>query len=154
MNEDTNPQMQPTQNPMGSSGGSKRMMVVIAVIVALIVVAGGALYMMSRSDDSSTDTADTGTDADSTIVVEITPEGFDPETILIEAGTTVTWTNTDSVAHGLRANPYPEGTDLPTLDSGDEIAPGGSYSYTFDEAGEFGYHDKADPTDSGEVQVN
>jgi plastocyanin len=65
--------------------------------------------------------------------VEISGFAFNPETITVAAGTTVTWTNLDSVAHTVTA----DSGGAP--DSGD-IAQGESYSFTFTAPGTFAYH--------------
>ncbi len=57
---------------------------------------------------------------------------FDPETLDVTVGTTVTWTNNDSTAHTVTA-------DDGSFQSG-KIDPGASWSYTFDTAGTFAYH--------------
>lgn len=56
---------------------------------------------------------------------------FVPAEITISVGDTVTWENTDDVSHTSTS-------DDGVWQSGN-IAPGESYSYTFDEAGTFGY---------------
>ncbi|MCC6178938.1 MAG: cupredoxin domain-containing protein [Chloroflexi bacterium] len=56
---------------------------------------------------------------------------YDPSTLTIEAGTTVTWTNQGSTAVTITS---PDG-----LFDSDTLAPGASYSYTFDTPGTFRY---------------
>ena len=60
---------------------------------------------------------------------------FNPAELRISAGTTVTWTNQDSVMHtvtsGLRGNP----TGL----FDEAVGPGGTFSFTFNETGTFEY---------------
>ena len=56
---------------------------------------------------------------------------FDPAQLDVEAGTTVTWTNDGDAPHTVTAS---DGS----FDSGN-LDPGQSFSYTFDQAGEFSY---------------
>src|SRR5215831_13923047 len=57
---------------------------------------------------------------------------FAPDALTVDAGTTVTWTNTDSVAHTSTS-------DASGWDSG-IVAPGGQFSRSFQTAGTFTYH--------------
>jgi plastocyanin len=74
---------------------------------------------------------------------------FQPEEIAVAPGTTVTWTNEDSLQHtvtsGTRGNP----TEL-----FDETVPGGgSFSFTFEEPGTYEYFCSIHPGMSGVVVV-
>lgn len=68
-----------------------------------------------------------------TSTVTIKNFGFGPAAIAISKGTTVTWTNDDSVTHTVTA-------DSGTGPNSGDITPGGSYSYTFTTAGIYHYH--------------
>ncbi len=57
---------------------------------------------------------------------------FDSRDLVIHAGTTVTWTNKDSAPHTATA-------DDGAFDSG-RLGKGGSFSFTFNEAGTYAYH--------------
>jgi plastocyanin len=57
---------------------------------------------------------------------------FNPVTITVVAGTTITWTNKDAVAHTVTS-------DTGAFDSG-SIAANGTYSRTFSTTGTFAYH--------------
>ena len=54
---------------------------------------------------------------------------FTPETLTVKAGTTVTWTNEDSVTHTIKGDGFVS-NDLP---------PGASFTHTFDATGSFDY---------------
>lgn len=69
---------------------------------------------------------------------------FNPETITVSTGTTVTWTNNDDVAHTV--------TREGMFDSGN-IAAGGTFSFTFDEAGTYDYVCTIHPAMTGTVIV-
>lgn len=68
------------------------------------------------------------------VEVEIEDFAFVPGTVTIKVGTTVTWTNKDSVGHSATS-------DDGIFDSG-ILGKGSSFSYTFTTAGTYGYHCK------------
>ena len=70
---------------------------------------------------------------------------FAPDGLTVDAGTTVTWTNTDSVAHTSTS-------DATGWDSG-IVAPGGQFSHSFQTAGTFRYHCAIHPGMVGTVVV-
>ena len=76
--------------------------------------------------------------------VEIKNFTFSPSIAAVTKGGTVTWTNNDSVTHNL--------TSPGNFDSGD-LAPGQTFSHTFDEAGTFDYHCTIHPSMTGKVIV-
>lgn len=57
---------------------------------------------------------------------------FNPSTLTIKAGTTITWTNSDSAPHTVTS-------DNGAFDSG-QISNGQAFSHTFSDAGTFSYH--------------
>ncbi|MGH2531403.1 MAG: cupredoxin domain-containing protein [Thermomicrobiales bacterium] len=70
---------------------------------------------------------------------------FDPGTIDVQAGTTVTWTNNDSAPHTVTA-------DGGSFDSG-TLEPGDTFSFTFEEAGSFTYYCAIHPNMKAAVEV-
>jgi plastocyanin len=79
-------------------------------------------------------------------MVDISGFAFQPGTVTIKVGDTVTWTNSDTTAHTATS------TDDPALFDG-EMAPGESFSFTFTEAGSFDYFCEIHPTMEGTVVV-
>jgi plastocyanin len=69
---------------------------------------------------------------------------FDPKTIEVEAGATVTWTNEDNFTHTVQVDGQED----------HEVEPGGSVSITFDEPGTYHYVCRLHRSDmDGEVIV-
>lgn len=91
--------------------------------------------------------ADSGGGASHT--VEITSAGFSPSTLTIKAGDIVRWVNKDTVGHWPASanhpthNVYPEpgGCIGSKFDACKALAPGESWSFTFDKVGDWAYHD-------------
>jgi plastocyanin len=73
-----------------------------------------------------------------TAQVIIQATSFDPAILNIKAGTTVTWTNEDKMAH--RVVHLPE-VNSPELFHSESLSPGESFSYTFQKAGRYSYGD-------------
>lgn len=70
---------------------------------------------------------------------------YSPDDLTVAVGATVTWTNTDSVAHTSTS-------DAAGWNSG-EVAPGGRFSVAFQTAGTFPYHCTIHPGMIGTVVV-
>lgn len=72
--------------------------------------------------------------------------GFNPPTLAVQVGDTVTWANTGATAHTATA-------DDGSFDSG-SVAAGASWDYTFEEVGEFPYHCEPHPWMKGTIVVS
>jgi len=88
-------------------------------------------------------------------VIEITSSGFTPSTLTVSKGDTVTWINMDTEPHWPASALHPThtiypGSDIEKCGTSEEstifdackgIAPGESFSFTFNEEGSWSYHD-------------
>lgn len=119
--------------------------IIIAVIVIGGVVAWAMLYNNNMSKSSSVTSSSTSTATDA---VTIQSYAFSPSSITVKAGTKVTWTNKDSVAHTVTS----DSGSADTFNSGD-INQDATYSYTFNTVGTFTYHCTFHPSMLGKVIV-
>jgi plastocyanin len=78
--------------------------------------------------------------------VRIENFAFSPANIVIDAGTTVTWTNYDSLGHTVTSD---DGGPL----NSQLLNPNDSFSHTFDTPGEYRYHCTPHPNMQGLVTV-
>ncbi|HUH97736.1 MAG TPA: cupredoxin domain-containing protein [Anaerolineales bacterium] len=78
--------------------------------------------------------------------VSITSAGFQPNTLSVKAGTTVTWTNNDAAAHTVTSD------SAGVFDSG-PINQGATFKFTFSQAGTFPYHSTSDSGWAGTITV-
>lgn len=77
--------------------------------------------------------------------IEISGFAFAPATVTVSVGTTVTWTNKDSVPHTV--------TTQDTLFDSGNLSRGATFSYTFDQSGTFEYYCTIHPRMTGKVIV-
>ena len=77
--------------------------------------------------------------------VEIEDFAFAPGSLTVKVGTTVTWTNKDDIGHTATS-------DTGVFDSG-TLQKGQSYSFTFSQAGTYGYFCKPHPYMVGTIIV-
>jgi amicyanin len=94
----------------------------------------------NKPADTSTPTAQTTAQ---TGQVTIKDFAFGPSSLTVKKGDTVTWTNQDSAPHQIA------GTNFKS----EMLSNGGTYSFTFNEAGTFDYHCSIHPLMKGTVVV-
>lgn len=116
------------------------------VIVAIVLSGVGGYVVYNRTTTDTSSGPASVDDAVQTNEVSIQNFKYSPTTIKVEVGTTVTWTNKDTVQHNVLGDSL---TDLngPLLDKGK------SFTYTFTEAGTYGYHCAPHPYMKGTVVV-
>jgi plastocyanin len=111
----------------------------LTLLAVLLIVGGVFTLTWFNSNDSGK------VQATSVASVQITPDGFEPQTIKVKKGESVTWVNTESRPHQVVADPYPSGDTLKSLNSLEPLSEGDSYASTFEQAGTYTYHDQLDP---------
>ncbi len=107
----------------------KRTLLAAFAIFTLLLAACGASSPTSSTSGSGTQAVPVTGSAAKVIINNF---AFDPATITIKVGQTVTWTNQDTPAHTVVA-------DDNSWKSPD-ISTGSSFSHTFTTAGTFSYH--------------
>ena len=138
---------------------------VIAAIVAVVIAAAIIVGLAANNNKSSPNDTNTTnpssnnsgsnnngngnntTQPTSTNKVSIANMAFSPADITVKKGTTVTWTNNDSVAHDIEETDGKKGPASGTLQSGQ------TYSFTYNETGSFNYHCSIHPSMTGAVTV-
>ncbi|MDB5168880.1 MAG: blue (type 1) copper domain protein [Candidatus Saccharibacteria bacterium] len=125
----------------------KKSLVLILVVVAVVVIVVGAVLALGgnkKSDQmgsmqmTNTDTSQaTKEAAQSTNAINIKNYAFDPSNVTVKVGTTVTWTNQDSIGHTVTSDD--SDTNTMKLES-KLLSKGETYSVTFTKAGTYTYH--------------
>ncbi|PIT91022.1 hypothetical protein COU17_02505 [Candidatus Kaiserbacteria bacterium CG10_big_fil_rev_8_21_14_0_10_49_17] len=155
----------------------------LIAIVVLFIIAGGGYFLYANQAQAPTQEADQAmmddtmsTTTDSAMMdeepmgdpifhalISYTNDGFDPAEVTIKKGETVRFVNNSdrdtwpaSAIHPTHSI-YPEKTDADCLGSAfDACRPlkaGEFWEFTFNEAGEWGFHDHLQASDRGKVIV-
>jgi plastocyanin len=135
----------------------KKLLVLLIACLALTLAACGD----DDDDDggggtagtTTTEETDTGAQAPSgggggTETVDMKDIQFVPKDITVEAGTTITWTNSDQVPHTVTKEGGPGGD----FDSGN-VEPGGTFELTADVPGKINYVCTIHPGQAGTITV-
>lgn len=132
----------------------------VAGLIAIALVAVAVFFVVGRDDGQNNDTPNQQTESTtqesedstsenqpaSTNKVTISNFTYSPSDITVKKGTTVTWTNNDSVSHDVVGDSDNE------LKS-ELLQNGQSYSFTFNEVGTFNYSCTPHPQMHGTVTV-
>src|SRR4051795_2403263 len=78
--------------------------------------------------------------------VTISTKGFDPQTLTVHAGDTVTWTNSSALTRQVVS-------DTDAFEASPILQTGQSWSFTFLSQGRFAYHDGVHDGVKGSIQV-
>jgi plastocyanin len=102
--------------------------------------------MSGAPDETAQDASADGADAAAAVAVQIQDFAYDPPSVTVPVGGSVTWANADGVPHTAT------GLDREALQSG-AIASGAEYTATFDTAGTIEYFCEFHPNMKGTVVV-
>jgi plastocyanin len=125
--------------------GARTLLAAAALSVGVAACGGGDDESTTAAASSTQTTTMNSATAEMTDKVDIADYKFAPETIQVDAGTKVTWTNSDATAHTATA-------DDSSFDTGD-LDKGDSASVTFKNPGEFTYYCRFHPFMKATVEV-
>lgn len=160
----------PNQSPAPQDNGKKKMVIIMVVVLVALAVAGALVFAMQGNDkdpapaapaqsqetpaqsDATEPTNDTTTDSDAQtgeVAVSISNFAYSPGTLKVKKGSTVTWTNNDSVAHTVTSD-----SESPKSGLDSELfGQGETFEFTFNEVGVFKYHCAPHPSMTASVEV-
>jgi plastocyanin len=148
MNDELDNQSTEGPSPAASNNAKRKNRVLLGLILLALAIAV-VVGIASKSNDKTINTTQ-----ETTANVSISASSFFPNVIDVKPGQPVTWTNTDSNPHWIASDPYPKDDALKSLNSNGTIGQNETYSYTFEKAGTYTYHDELHPTDlMGTVRV-
>lgn len=118
----------------------------IGFLIAAVLISGCTYGPKTETQSMATQTASpVPTRSSNTVNVEIKGFAFNPDNITISRGTTVTWTNADTMQHTVTGI----GNDIDSQ----ILSQGQTYSFTFNDAGTFEYQCHIHPSMLGKVIV-
>ncbi len=135
--------MEPAQvSPAKQSITSKKWLFLVGGLVIITVIAAGVLIYQAQQQAADNLSRNSGE-------VTIQPSGFVPATIKVKKGQPITWTNQDTAEHAVIISDESSDTD-----ANEPLQTGDSFSYSYDTAGTYYYHDQSnDATFKGSVVV-
>lgn len=144
----------------------KGLIIVLAVIVAAVLVA--AIIWMRDDGENSTSTTTTppasvtpeneqsetnNNESSEQLTIRYDGSSFTPNTLTIQQGDTVTFVNGSSTLVWPASDDHPVHDELSGFDALKGLTEGEEYSFTFNEAGEWGYHNHLASTEGGTIVV-
>jgi plastocyanin len=130
-------------------GSSSRLLFGITLLFGLLTIINScsksSAYNTPSGSNTGNNSGSSGGSVPGANEVWIQNMAFNPSTLTVTAGTTVTWTNKDAIGHTVTS-------DSGTFDSG-TIGTNGTYIYTFTTSGTFTYHCKIHSTMTALVSV-
>jgi plastocyanin len=121
--------------------------ILIVVLIAFIAVCGCTSY-----GPSTTTPATTQTQVPGATVVNIQNFAFNPASITVPKGTTVTWVNQDTANHEI-VNDAQGSIAQGASFTSNSLPKGASYSFKFDNPGDYPYHCSIHPSMKATVVV-
>ena len=123
---------------------------VVSIVLALSIACGSSYSPSPASPSPSPSPSPPAEGASTSVTIPTGAESlgnraYAPDDLSVAAGTTVTWTNTDSVSHTSTsdANGWNSGI----------VPPGGRFSFAFQAPGTYSYHCRIHPGMVGTVVV-
>jgi len=135
--------MDETSTPAKSPTNWVAFGIIIVFLIAVALLAG--YFLLGNKEEKAPTTPPPSTTLTDQAEVKISKAGFSPEVIKLKKGTSLTWTNTDTKVHQPASDPHPTHDKLAELGDGEALAKGDSFSFTFEKAGSFTYHDHMNP---------
>lgn len=149
--------------------------VLVAVILVLVVGGGFIIFAQDNNREPVEETSSMSHDMsssseevnekdlvdltnDSEVKIDIDSTGYKVANIKIKLGSTVVWTNQDTVEHTIMTGRMDDTQSHSTsTDQNNLMSPilknGESYSYTFNEARSYSYHCSKHSSDTGSIVV-
>jgi len=123
------------------------LLLVVVIVGAIIFFSKGNLQPAPAVPQTGNQPAPAATDnpapASGSQAVNITNFSFQPAVLTIAAGTSVVWTNDDSLPHQIKSDTF----------NSAQLAKGQTFTFTFDKAGTYDYFCSIHPSMKGKIIV-
>jgi len=131
--------------------------IIIVSVIGFVILLGIVLSFLNETTEEKNDESTLIIKGDVIMPTKVSRPGCEiddrcyvPSLILTKKGNSVTWVNEDSAFHSVTSGSYDSPTDL--FDSG-HLDPFESYTFTFDEIGDYDYFCTLHPWMKGLVTV-
>jgi plastocyanin len=124
----------------------KKIVILSLLLASSLIFGGCSLYGGSQNNStSSTTTSNTPTQMPATgsTTIDIQNFSFNPSILTVKTGSTVTWTNHDSVNHQIKSDTF----------GSNPLSTNQTYSFTFTTAGTYNYFCAIHPSMTGTIIV-
>lgn len=121
----------------------------LLLVLTIALVGSGAAVFLAKNQPSAE--LKNRTAAPNRVIM--TANGFQPEAVTIKLGQTLNFVNQDTEPHWPASDKHPTHRIYPEFDPRQEIAPNQSWSFRFDRAGEWSFHDHLFPSFTGIITV-
>ena len=125
----------------------------LAALVLAFALLGLAACGSSSSNTPAAPPTPTDLRGQTTVDVQASSNEFHPQSIIIDAGTKVTWHNGDAVAHNVKKSADAVDFGAPFGIDSDKFLPGKTYSFTFTKPGNYAYQCTIHAGMTGNVEV-
>jgi plastocyanin len=151
--------MNPSRGPVPYCEAMRPYRSLLGLVIAAVLLLGFAAGCGDSDDDEGATTTEASADAPPESnaedgggtgdAVTISDFSFEPEDLTVSSGTTVTWTNSE----GEPVHTVTSDDGAPADFDSDDVDPGGTFEFTFEEAGEYPYVCKIHASMNGTVTV-
>lgn len=132
---------------------------VLGIVLVIVVLIGGYMLLVKGTSTPSQNQTQTQNNQPTTTQtnqkdakVTVDASGFNPQTLTVQPGTRVVWTNNSGGAVTVNSDVHPTHLLFPFLNLG-EFDNGSSVSVVFEKSGKYTYHNHLNPSQTGTVIV-
>lgn len=125
---------------------------VIAAIIIILSLLGGIFFFARDGKKADTNTPQTSQDQKSVATITYSDNGFNPSSLTVSAGDTITIKNASTENLQFSSDNHPAHTNNQELNQ-IELAPDQSQTITLTKKGIWGYHNHLNPDRTGTITV-
>lgn len=129
------------------------LVVAVAVVIAFVAFANKSAPNGENTLPPPPPVSNPNPPSTLTVTMHMKDTGYEPKNLTIKKGTEVTFVNDGTNDHWPASNIHPTHDIYPEFDSMKGLKPGESWTFTFDKAGIWRYHDHLFATLSGAITV-
>lgn len=128
----------------------------IIIVIGFVVIVAAIFFIAREVEQNQANTIEEETpvlEENAGIVVRMTENGFEPKEITVPVGTAVSFSNETLGNRWPASGTHPTHDVYPEFDPQRPVPAGGSWIFTFEKIGTWGYHDHMFPNMTGSIKV-